>query len=116
MVCDVHGAGISVKLAVNRRRVGKESHLRSDCLLVASIIVEGTVGCWGEKVADLEGLVGEVGWLPDGEAGWVAIPVIVGLGDVADVVNLLAWVVLVDVFGLAIDGTLEVITAVLYTP
>jgi hypothetical protein len=31
-------------------------------------------------------------------------------------VDLLSWIVLVDVFGLAIDSALEVVATVLYTP
>jgi hypothetical protein len=54
--------------------------------------------------------------LPDGEAGWVAIPVVVWFGDVSDVVDLLARVVLVDVLGLTVDSTLEVVTTVLNPP
>jgi hypothetical protein len=116
MVRDVHGAGVGIELAVNRCGVGKEGHLGSNCLLVTGIVVEGAIGCWGEEIADFEGLVGEVGGLPNGEAGWVTIPVVVGLGDVPDVVDLLAWVVLVNVLGLTVDGALEIITTVLYTP
>ena len=81
-----------------------------------TVVVEGGVGRRNEEVADLEGLVGEVRGLPDGEAGWVAVPVVVGLGDVADVVDLLAWVIVVDVFGLAVHCALEVVAAVFDTP
>jgi hypothetical protein len=31
-------------------------------------------------------------------------------------VDLLAWVVLVDIGGLAVDGAFEIVTAVLYAP
>jgi hypothetical protein len=116
MVRDVHSAGVGIELAVNRCGVGEEGHLGSDCLLVTGIVVEGAVGSWGEEVADFKGLVGEVGWLPDGEARWVAVPVIIGLGDIANVVNLLARVVLMDVLGLTVDSALEVVTTILYTP
>jgi hypothetical protein len=116
VVRNVHGGRVGIEFTVNGRRVGEESHLRSDGLLVAGVVVESGVGGGDEEVTDLEGLVGEVGGLPDGEAGWVAVPVVVGLGDVADVVDLFAGIVLVDVFGLAVDGALEVVTAVFYTP
>lgn len=45
-------------------------------------------GVWGddEVVADGEFLVGEVAGFPDCEASWVAVPVVVGLGDVPEVV------------------------------
>jgi hypothetical protein len=46
----------------------------------------------------------------------VAVPVVVGDGDVAHVVDLLAWVILVDIGGLAVDGAFEVVAAVLYAP
>ena len=116
VVRDVHGSRISIELAVDGCRVWEQSYLGRDGLLVAGVIAEGAVGCLDEEVADLEGLVGEVGWLPDCEAGWVSVPVVVGLGDVAHVVDLLAGIVVVDVYGLTVDGTLEVITAVLDTP
>jgi hypothetical protein len=47
---------------------------------------------------------------------WVAVPVIIGLGDIANVVNLLARVVLMDVLGLTVDSALEVVTTILYAP
>lgn len=50
--------------------------------------------------------------MPDGEAGWVAVPVVVDLGDVADIVEFLGGVVLMDVFSIA--G--EVIAAVFDSP
>jgi hypothetical protein len=116
MVRDVHRAGVGIELAVNGRGVREESKLRSSSLLFAGIVVEGTVGCLHEEVTDIEFLVGEVRGLPHAEAGWVAVPVVVWLGDVAHVVDLLSWIVLVDVFGLAIDSALEVVTTVLYAP
>ena len=54
--------------------------------------------------------------MPDDEAGRVTIPVVVRLGDVSYVVELLGWVVLVDVLGLAVDGALEVVSRVFYAP
>jgi hypothetical protein len=116
MVRNVHGGRVGVELAVDRCGVRKESHFGCDGLLVAGVIIEGSVGRGDEEVADLEGFVGEVGGLPDREARRVAVPVVVGLGDVANVVDLFSGVVLVDVFGLAIDGALEVVTAIFNTP
>ena len=116
MVRDVHGARVGVELAINGCGVREQCHLGRDGFLVARVVVEGGVGRRNEEVADLEGLVGEVRGLPDGEAGWVAVPVVVGLGDVADVVDLLAWVVVVDVFSLAVHCALEVVAAFFDTP
>jgi hypothetical protein len=116
VVRDVHGAGVGIELAVNGRRVREECKLRSGSLLLAGIVVEGAVRGLHEEVADIEFLVGEVRGLPHAEAGWVAVPVVVWLGDVAHVVDLLSWVVLVDVLGLAIDSALEIVATVLYTP
>lgn len=52
----------------------------------AGCVVVG--GIWGddEVVANGELLVGKVAGFPDCEAGWVAVPVVVGLSDVAEVV------------------------------
>jgi hypothetical protein len=116
MVRDVHGARVGIELAVDGRRVWEEGELGSNSLLDTGIVVEGVVGCLDEEVTDLESLVGEVGWLPYGEARWIAIPVIIGLGDIAHVVDLLAGVVMVDVLGLTIHSALKVVAAVLDTP
>jgi hypothetical protein len=69
-----------------------------------------------EPVADFEGFVGEVGGLPDSEAGGVAVPGVVGLGDVAHVVEFFARVVLVDVAGLTVYGAFEVVAGIFDTP
>jgi hypothetical protein len=116
VVGDIHGGGVGIELAVDGRRVGEESQFGCDSALAAGLVAECTVGCLDEEVADLEGLVAEVGGLPDGKAGRVAVPVVVGDGDVAHVVDLLAWVILVDIGGLAVDGAFEVVAAVLYAP
>jgi hypothetical protein len=116
MVGDIHGAGVSIELAVDRCGVREERKLRSGSLLCAGIVVESAVWCLHEEVADVEFLVAKVRWLPHGEAGWIAIPVVVWLGDVAHVVDLLSRVVLVDILGLAVDSALEVVATVLYTP
>jgi hypothetical protein len=50
--------------------------------------------------------------LPDGEASWVAVPIIVGFCNVADEVQLLGRIVLMDVFA----STSEIVAAVLNTP
>jgi hypothetical protein len=116
VVSNVHCARTGVKLAVDRGRVGEQGELGRHGFLVACVVVEGAVGRLHEEVADLEGFVGEVGGLPDGEAGWIAVPVVVGLGHVAHVVDFLAWVVLVHVSGGAVDGALEVVATVLDAP
>ena len=79
MVGDVHVAAIGVKLAVDGRRVREEREGGLSSLLRASVVVEAAVGSLYEPVTDLEGLVGEVAGLPDGEAGRIAVPVVVGL-------------------------------------
>lgn len=78
----------------------------------ACVVVEAARGVLGEPVADFEGFVGEVAGFPDGEAGWVAVPGVVGYGDVAHVVDFFAGVVVVDVFTVAF----EVVAAVFYAP
>ena len=60
----------------------------------------------------MELLVGEVAWLPDGKARWVAVPLVIRLGHITEIVKLLARVVLMYVLAVA----LEVISAVLNTP
>jgi hypothetical protein len=116
MVGDIHSAGFGIELAVDRCGVREECELGSGSFLRAGIVVESAVWCLHEEVADVEFLVAKVRWLPHGEAGRVAIPVVVWLGDVAHVVDLLSRVVLVNIFGLAVDSALEVVATVLYTP
>jgi hypothetical protein len=116
VVRNVHGAGVGIELAVDGRGVREEGEFGGDGLLVARVVVEGAVGGGDEEVTNLEGLVGEVGGLPDSEAGRVAVPVVVWLGDVADVVDFLTWIVLVDVLCLAVYSALKIVAAVLDTP
>jgi hypothetical protein len=116
VISDVHVVVLGVELAVDGRRVREKRHSGLCGFLCACVVVEGAVGSLHEPVTDLEGLVGEVARLPYSEAAWIAVPVVVWLGNVAHVVDLLARVVLMNIFGLAIDGTLEFITAVLDTP
>lgn len=52
--------------------------------LSASIVVEGTVGSDDELLADLEGLVLDDGRLPDREASWVPVPLVVRLRRIAN--------------------------------
>lgn len=116
MVGNVHGRRISIELAVNGRRVRKERELWCHSTLVAGVVVEAAARSLNKEVADFEGLVGEVGGLPNSEAGRVSVPVVVRRGDVAHVVDLLAWVVVVNVSGLSVHGALEIVAAILYTP
>jgi hypothetical protein len=116
VVGDVHVAASGIELAVDRGRVRHERYRGLGRLLGTRIVIEGGIGGLHEPVADLEGLVGEVTGLPDGEAARVAVPVVVGFADVAHIMDLLTGIVLVDVFGLAIDSAFEVVTTVLYTP
>jgi hypothetical protein len=103
---------VGIELEINRRRVWEEGQSGLDGLCIAGIVVHG--GGWGlhEPVSDGELLVGEVAGLPDGEARRVSVPLVVGLGDVADEVQFLTRVVLMDVFAVA----LEVVAAVLNAP
>ena len=78
----------------------------------AGVIVHARAWLLDEEVADFECLVGEVTGFPDRKAGWIAVPVFIGFGDVSHIVDLLAGVVLVYVFSVA----LEVVAAVLYAP
>ena len=112
MVRDEHLGVIRVELAVNGGGVREQGESRLCSFLLAGVVVEGGRGRLDEPVADLELLVGEVAGLPDGEAAGVAVPVVVGLCDVAHEVDFLARVVVVDVF--AIAG--ELVAAVFYTP
>jgi hypothetical protein len=116
MIGNIHGARVSIELAVDRCGVREECKLRSGSFLCAGIVVEGAVWCLHKEVADVEFLVAKVRWLPHGEARRIAIPVIVWLGDVAHVVDLLSRVVLVNILDLAVHSALEVVATVLYTP
>lgn len=112
MVRDEHLGVVGVELAVDGGRVGEERQSGFGGFLLARVVVHGGGGGLDEPVAYFELLVGEVGGLPDGEAGGVAVPVVVGLGDVAHEVDFFAWVVVVDVF--AVAG--ELVAAVFYAP
>ena len=103
---------VRIELEINGRGVREEGQSGLDGLRIAGIVVHG--GGWGlhEPVSDRELLVCEVAGLPDGEARRVAVPLVVGLGDVADEVQFLARVVLMDVFAVA----LEIVAAVLDAP
>ena len=63
----------------------------------AGVIVHARAWLLDEEVADFECLVGEVTGFPDRKAGWIAVPVFIGFGDVSHIVDLLAGVVLVYV-------------------
>ena len=116
MVGDIRICVVGVELNIDRRRVREQGKFGGDGFLGACVVAEGGVWRLHEPVADLEGFVFEVGWLPDGEAGRVTVPVGVGFGDVAHEVQFLAGVVLVNILGLTIHCALEVIATVLYTP
>lgn len=77
---------------------------------LASVVFEGRVWADDEVLSDLQAC--EVACLPDCKAGWVSEPLLVGLGNVADEVELLGRIVLMDIFSAAV----EVITAVLNSP
>lgn len=112
MVRDIHRLTLAIKLAINRRRVREQRQLGGRGFLHAGIVAHGGGGGLDEEIPDFEGLVGEVGGVPDGEAGGVAVPVVVGLRDVAHVVDLFAGVVHVHVFAVA----LEVVAGVFDAP
>lgn len=116
MIGNVHVAAVGIELAVNGRRVWEERHSGASRLLRAGVVIEGTIGGLDEPVTNFEGLIGKVAGLPDGEAGRVAVPVVVGFGNIAHVVDFFPGVILVHVLGLAVDGAFEVVAAVLDTP
>ena len=86
--------------------------------LDAHRVVNGGIGLDDELITNLELLVGigEDRWLPDGEASWVTIPLVIRLGDVAEQVEFLGWVVDVDVGACGLEGAGKLVTAVLNTP
>lgn len=86
---DVEVLALRVELGVEGRGVRLEGEARRRGELLAGGVVEGAVGGGEELGACLGGAVGEELAAPDGEAGWVAVPVLVGDGRVAD------WEVLV---------------------
>jgi len=67
-------------------------------------------------VADFEGLVRDFGGFAHCVAGWVAVPVVVWFCHVADVVELLGWIVDVDVNRCVADGAADGIAAVFNAP
>ena len=105
-----------VELAVDRRGMGH--HCQTGlCDLGSTIgILEGGVWRREKLVSDVELCIGEVGRLPDGKACRVAVPVVVRFSDVADVVEFLSRVVLVDVAGLTVDNPVEVIAGIFNAP
>ena len=80
---DVEGCAVCVEFTVKRRRVGLEVQGRWCGAFHAGSIVEGRVRLENELFADSEGCVDEDGGFPDGEAGWVAVPLLVRDGGVA---------------------------------
>lgn len=86
---DVEVLALRVELGVEGRGVRLEGEARRRGELLAGGVVKGAVGGGEELGACLGGAVGEELAAPDGEAGWVAVPVLVGDGRVAD------WEVLV---------------------
>ena len=77
---------------------GKKGHLRGSGLLVADIITRSVVGSRREPASNLEGLLGEVGRLPDSEAAWVSVPLVIRLGHISHVVDLLARIIVVYMY------------------
>lgn len=68
---------------------------------LASIILESVI--WGdhELVPNLEPLIREVTWLPNGVACGVSKPFLVGLRNIADVVKLFSRIFLVNILASA---------------
>lgn len=104
---DVGVLVLVVKLDIQRRRVGLESEARRDVLVVAGVV--GDVArsiIVGELVSDAQlAWLREVFGAPDGVANGVAVVaalvVVVGLANVAVIVELLGGVVAVNVLALA---------------
>lgn len=81
---DVHVLILLVELAVEGGRVGLEVEAGRGGSLLAGGVGEGGVGLEEELGSRVGVAVGEHVAAPDGEAGWVAVPVLVGDGWVAD--------------------------------
>lgn len=77
---------------------------------MAGGVVECCVWREDEWISNFE--TGEIASLPDGVAGWISVPVVVGFCDVANVIEFLSRVVCVYIFAC----TIEIVTAVLDTP
>lgn len=105
------------ELAVERRRVRGKDESRRSRLLDARRVIEGAARIRDELVAqDKVGLILELGGVADGEAGWVAVPLIVGLADVAQEVQLLGGIIKVNVSGDSVGGSCEIVGTIFYTP
>jgi hypothetical protein len=109
---DVQVGIVSIEFKIDGGRVREQCQGGLDSLSIASIIVHTSGRCLHEPVSNRELLVCKVAGLPDGEAGRVAVPLVIRLGDVANEVYFLARVVLMDIFAVA----LEVVAAVLDAP
>ena len=81
---DVEVLAQLIEDGVDGGAVGLEGEAGRHGLLDAARVVELGVGRDDELVARLEGGVADDGWVPDGEAGWVAVPFLVGDGGVTD--------------------------------
>lgn len=112
MVRDVHSRAVGIELTVDGRRVWEEGELGCNRLLSAGFVAKGRSRSLYEPIANFESLVGKVARLPDGEAGRVAVPLVIRLGDVAHVMDLFTGVIVVDILAVA----LKVIATVLNTP
>ena len=93
-----------------------EGQTRRDGLLLASGVVEGGVGGGDKLRTSGRVAIRELISSPDGEAGRVAIPVLVGDGGITKEVELIRRVIVVNIMLDAINGTGELISAVLNTP
>jgi len=76
-----------VEHAVNGRRVGLNGKTGRNGLFDAVVVRVCCVGGYDELVSDLEGLIDEDFGFADGEADGVAVPVVVGLGGVANLIG-----------------------------
>ena len=65
---------------------------------LAAIIVEGCIRGQDELVTNSEALIGNTRGIPDREAGWVAVPLIVSDAHVAEEIEFFSWVVDVDIY------------------
>lgn len=79
------------------------------------ILIRG-VRCDNELIANLEFSIGELARGPDSETGRVTEPVLVLLGNIANVVELFGRVVDMDIRLLAVDRALELIATVFHSP
>lgn len=106
----------AVEFAVDGSRVSLENERRANSLCFAGCVVEGAVRRECEGISDFKSRVCKVAGLPYGPTCWIPVPLVIGLGNVADVVKFFGWVVDVHVSGYSVDCAGYIISAVFDPP